>query len=182
MALTGLGFCMTLLGVLICISWNSSFVISATNMDWSSHRTKHKSSQTKVVCAWRHAKGYPCIGVLGTLDPHFLHSMHYIRQILCSYVPKGLFFIIPCMDSYTKVDLRTVSFDVPPQEVGTKSSALLSAIKLTEKSCWGKIVHTLLEPRETISVQTPRVLQIFVCLSNHPRTLPILWSPRGDIK
>ena len=29
----------------------------------------------------------------------------------------GLFFIIPCMDSYTKVDLRTVSFDVPPQEV-----------------------------------------------------------------
>jgi len=29
----------------------------------------------------------------------------------------GLFFIIPCTDSYTKVDLRTVSFDVPPQEV-----------------------------------------------------------------
>lgn len=29
----------------------------------------------------------------------------------------GLFFIVPCIDSYTKVDLRTVSFDVPPQEV-----------------------------------------------------------------
>lgn len=29
----------------------------------------------------------------------------------------GLFFIIPCIDNYTKVDLRTVSFDVPPQEV-----------------------------------------------------------------
>ena len=29
----------------------------------------------------------------------------------------GLFFIIPCIDSYTKVDMRTVSFDVPPQEV-----------------------------------------------------------------
>ena len=29
----------------------------------------------------------------------------------------GLFFIIPCMDNYIKVDLRTVSFDVPPQEV-----------------------------------------------------------------
>ncbi|CAN7938909.1 unnamed protein product, partial [Ixodes hexagonus] len=28
----------------------------------------------------------------------------------------GLFFIIPCIDNYTKVDLRTVSFDVPPQE------------------------------------------------------------------
>ena len=29
----------------------------------------------------------------------------------------GIFFIIPCIDTYKKVDLRTVSFDVPPQEV-----------------------------------------------------------------
>jgi hypothetical protein len=29
----------------------------------------------------------------------------------------GLFFIVPCIDSYKKLDLRTVSFDVPPQEV-----------------------------------------------------------------
>ena len=28
-----------------------------------------------------------------------------------------MFFIVPCIDSYTKVDLRTVTFDVPPQEV-----------------------------------------------------------------
>ena len=28
----------------------------------------------------------------------------------------GLFFIMPCIDTYKKVDLRTVSFDVPPQE------------------------------------------------------------------
>ena len=32
----------------------------------------------------------------------------------------GLFFVMPCVDSYKKVDLRTVSFDVPPQEVGIK--------------------------------------------------------------
>lgn len=32
----------------------------------------------------------------------------------------GVFFIIPCIDNYCKVDLRTVSFDVPPQEVLTK--------------------------------------------------------------
>ena len=32
----------------------------------------------------------------------------------------GIFFIIPCVDSYQCVDLRTVSFDVPPQEVGGK--------------------------------------------------------------
>ena len=29
----------------------------------------------------------------------------------------GIFFIVPCIDTYRKVDLRTVSFDVPPQEV-----------------------------------------------------------------
>ncbi|XP_060070110.1 band 7 protein AGAP004871-like [Ylistrum balloti] len=38
----------------------------------------------------------------------------------------GLFFIIPCIDSYTKVDIRTVSFDVPPQEVLTKDSVTVA--------------------------------------------------------
>lgn len=38
----------------------------------------------------------------------------------------GIFFIIPCIDTYCKVDLRTVSFDVPPQEVSTKTTFLWS--------------------------------------------------------
>lgn len=29
----------------------------------------------------------------------------------------GIFFIIPCIESFKKIDLRVVSFDVPPQEV-----------------------------------------------------------------
>jgi hypothetical protein len=33
----------------------------------------------------------------------------------------GLFFIIPCTDSFIKVDLRTASFEIPPQEVRIKS-------------------------------------------------------------
>ena len=28
----------------------------------------------------------------------------------------GIFTVIPCIDTYKCVDLRTVSFDVPPQE------------------------------------------------------------------
>merc|ERR1712177_175529 len=32
-------------------------------------------------------------------------------------VGPGLFFIIPCMDDIRVVDLRTISFDVPPQEI-----------------------------------------------------------------
>ena len=36
----------------------------------------------------------------------------------------GLFFIMPCVDTYKKVDLRTVSFDVPPQEVSKEQSVI----------------------------------------------------------
>ncbi|XP_017482119.1 PREDICTED: erythrocyte band 7 integral membrane protein-like [Rhagoletis zephyria] len=38
----------------------------------------------------------------------------------------GIFFILPCIDEYQTVDLRTVSFDVPPQEVLTKDSVTVS--------------------------------------------------------
>ncbi|KAF8566392.1 hypothetical protein P879_05072 [Paragonimus westermani] len=38
----------------------------------------------------------------------------------------GLFFIAPCIDSIRKVDLRTVTFDVPPQEVLTKDSVTVA--------------------------------------------------------
>ena len=34
----------------------------------------------------------------------------------------GIFFVVPCIDTYRKVDLRTVSFDVPPQEVSELDS------------------------------------------------------------
>ena len=29
----------------------------------------------------------------------------------------GVFFIIPCIDHYEKIDMRTQTYDVPPQEV-----------------------------------------------------------------
>lgn len=38
----------------------------------------------------------------------------------------GMFFIIPCLDNFVKVDLRTISFDVPPQEILTKDSVTVS--------------------------------------------------------
>ena len=34
----------------------------------------------------------------------------------------GLFFILPCTDKVQIVDLRTVAFEVPPQEILTKDS------------------------------------------------------------
>jgi len=38
----------------------------------------------------------------------------------------GIFFIIPCIDTYRKVDLRVVSFDVPPQEILSKDSVTVA--------------------------------------------------------
>ncbi|XP_065829116.1 band 7 protein AGAP004871-like [Oscarella lobularis] len=38
----------------------------------------------------------------------------------------GIFFIIPCLDNYTKVDLRTISFDIPPQEILSKDSVTVT--------------------------------------------------------
>ena len=38
----------------------------------------------------------------------------------------GIFFIIPCIDEYRKVDLRTVTFDVPAQEILTKDSVTVA--------------------------------------------------------
>ena len=49
---------------------------------------------------------------------------------VCIVIFAGLFFIVPCTDSYTKVDLRTVSFDVPPQEVQNYKLLLLLALIL----------------------------------------------------
>lgn len=41
-------------------------------------------------------------------------------------VGPGLFFIVPCMDQIMVTDLRTVSFDVPPQEILTKDSVTVA--------------------------------------------------------
>ena len=35
----------------------------------------------------------------------------------------GVFFIIPCVDVYEKVDMRTQTFEIPPQEVSLMNSS-----------------------------------------------------------
>lgn len=38
----------------------------------------------------------------------------------------GIFFVLPCIDTYRKVDLRLMSFDVPPQEILSKDSVTVA--------------------------------------------------------
>jgi regulator of protease activity HflC (stomatin/prohibitin superfamily) len=45
----------------------------------------------------------------------------------------GIFFVLPCVDTYCKVDLRTVSFDVAPQEVSWFSSSARAPLGLRPK-------------------------------------------------
>ena len=41
----------------------------------------------------------------------------------------GVFFVIPCVDVYEKIDLRTATYEIPPQEVN-------SSIQLCHESSW----------------------------------------------
>jgi len=41
-------------------------------------------------------------------------------------VGPGLFFVLPCLDAIQTVDLRTITFDVPPQEILTKDSVTVA--------------------------------------------------------
>lgn len=52
----------------------------------------------------------PCIDYLH----HFLMLMFLLVLI---FFVLGLFFLWPCIDEMQKVDLRVLSYDVPPQEV-----------------------------------------------------------------
>ncbi|XP_060584778.1 stomatin-like isoform X2 [Ruditapes philippinarum] len=38
----------------------------------------------------------------------------------------GLFFLFPCVDTFKSVDLRTFSYDIPPQEILTKDSVTVA--------------------------------------------------------
>ena len=36
----------------------------------------------------------------------------------------GVFFVIPCVDVYEKIDLRTATYEIPPQEVSSQRGEL----------------------------------------------------------
>ena len=47
----------------------------------------------------------------------------------------GLFTIIPCVDSLHLVDLRTITFDVPPQEILSKDSVTVAVDAVVYYRC-----------------------------------------------
>ncbi|MGH0133611.1 UNVERIFIED_CONTAM: hypothetical protein FKN15_053463 [Acipenser sinensis] len=46
----------------------------------------------------------------------------------------GIFFVLPCTDTFVKVDMRTISFDIPPQEVIAAEGEMNASRALKEAS------------------------------------------------
>ncbi len=44
------------------------------------------------------------------------HIFEFSNESSIFYI-SGIFFVLPCIESYQKVDLRTITLGVPPQEV-----------------------------------------------------------------
>ena len=72
---------------------------------------------------------YPIIGLLkifydGLLQEYERTVIFRLGRLLSGEARgPGVFFIIPCVDNYEKIDLRVRNFNVPPQEV-TKLMAI----------------------------------------------------------
>lgn len=69
----------------------------------------------------------------------------------------GLFFVLPCIDSYRKIDLRTVTYDVPPQEILSKDSVTVSVDAVVYFRTSSKFKHFRAKTKQT----TP-VVSIFI--------------------
>jgi erythrocyte band 7 integral membrane protein len=50
----------------------------------------------------------------------------------------GIFFVMPCIDNYRCVDLRTITFDVPAQEV---SSLIDVEMRINKLRFMESIIH-----------------------------------------
>ena len=58
-----------------------------------------------------------------------INITHYITKIKNYITTKqkvlnaGIFFVLPCIETYQKVDLRTITLGVPPQEVDVSNDS-----------------------------------------------------------
>ena len=54
-----------------------------------------------------------CVKVVQEYERAVIFRLGRLRQ--AGTAGPGLFFVLPCIDQFQSVDMRTVSFDVPPQ-------------------------------------------------------------------
>ena len=57
----------------------------------------------------------------------------------------GVFFILPCVDTYEKVDMRTHNYEIPPQEVNQPTIDWHWCLVAEKQSCWQSCQHIVIE-------------------------------------
>merc|ERR1719309_1015392 len=112
---------------------NRNNIVSERNSDDAAGDTDICSSCTTVfltvisiillVCTFPISMFF-CIKVIQEYERAVIFRLGRVKK--GGAVGPGLFFIIPCIDDCKIVDLRTVSFDVPPQEILTKDSVTVA--------------------------------------------------------
>ncbi|UJR14702.1 hypothetical protein I4U23_001695 [Adineta vaga] len=55
----------------------------------------------------------------------------------------GLFFMVPCIDRIIKIDLRTATFNVPPQEVLTRDSVTVSVDAVVYSRIFNPVISVI---------------------------------------
>ena len=86
----------------------------------------------------------------------------------------GVFFIIPCVDLYEKVDLRTNTYEIPTQEILTKDSVtvFVNAImyyKVSQVLCSDDLMLTIHLRSQTRVMPSPMWMTT--------RAPPAFWPP-----
>ena len=85
--------------------------------------------------------------------------MHPLQK-LCVFPPNdafyqpllisGIFFVLPCIENYSKVDLRTSVIDIPPQEV---SQSIRAPLRTRSHSFFSDCAHVVrVGDRSTVKV------------------------------
>ncbi|XP_062377119.1 stomatin [Sardina pilchardus] len=69
----------------------------------------------------------------------------------------GILWVIPCVDTFRKVDMRTISFNIPPQEVLTKDSVTIMVDAVVYYRVFNPIVN--LTQVEDANVATQMIAQ-----------------------
>ena len=88
---------------------------------WKNRKTSRHNLFFQVVQEYERAVIFRLGRLLsgGSRGPGETHEMlkprKKSRSILNNFL--GIFFVLPCIESYQKVDLRTITLGVPPQEV-----------------------------------------------------------------
>lgn len=72
-----------------------------------------------------------------------------------------MIFILPCVDTYTRVDMRTMSFDVPPQEVSSACHTLAHTDAYTDNAQPLCVLQVLTKDSVTIKVDAVIYYRIY---------------------